>query len=215
MKSTRNKFAMLSACAVLMNAHNDNGSDLPGQAAAAAEAAKAQKAAEKAAAAEAKRLENEAKAAAKKAENELKAAEKKAAAEAKKAENEAKKAAKAAEAEAKKLEAEAKKAEREAAREASKAARQTVKQNDVSRPKAGTITGEVWDKADELSAATKAPATIAALIDALPGIAEATVRTQYARWRKFHGVEGRLVAAKAAEEPATGENAGEQGATQA
>ena len=57
-----------------------------------------------------------------------------------------------------------KKAEREAAK-AAKAAKEAAKivravANDVTRPAAGTSTARIWQIADEISAAAKAPATV-------------------------------------------------------
>lgn len=128
---------------------------------------------------------------------EEKAAAKAAAAEAKRAEKEAKKAAAAAERKAK---ADAKLAEKAAAKQAkedAKAAAKQPSQNGVTRPKAGTTTGKVWDACDALSAETGVPAIVGDVMKRATGIAEATVRTQYAKWRKYHGVTGR------AEKPAS------------
>lgn len=111
---------------------------------------------------------------------------------AKDAEKAAKKAAKAAEKAKKKEEA---KAAKEAAKQ--------PKQNDVRRPKAGTTTGKVWAIFDSLSQSTGAPALIGDAMKQVAGsIPEATVRTQFARWRKFHGITGRAVAPAATETPA-------------
>lgn len=155
-----------------------------------------------------KEAENLAKAEAKKAEREKKAAERKAEAEKKAAErlavNTAKNEAKAA----KELEREQKKANREAAKTQAKEARKSDEQNGVVRPKVGTQTGEVWATADSVSAATQQPARIADLLNALPHLAEATVRTQYARWRKYYGISGRLAAPAT---PAAETDSGAQG----
>lgn len=148
--------------------------------------AKAKKAAEKA--------EAKAAADAKKAEEKAAKAAVKAAADAAKAEAKAKKdAEKAANADAiaaKKAEREAKKAEKAAA----KAAREANKQpevNGVRHPAPDTITGSVWDSSDSLRASLNRVPAIAEVMAALPGVAEATVRTQYAMWRKFNGISGR------------------------
>jgi sRNA-binding protein len=105
--------------------------------------------------------------------------------------------AKAAKAAQKAAEKAAKKTEAKAAKEAAK----QPKQNDVRRPKANTTTGKVWAIFDELSAKTGAPALIGDALKQASGTPEATVRTQYARWRKFHGITGRT-AAPAPSEPA-------------
>ncbi len=130
------------------------------------------------------------------------AAAKAAAAEAsKKAEKEATKAAAKV---ARELKAAAKKKEKEDAKAAKMTAKEANKQpsqNDITRPKDGTVTGKCWTVYDSISAETGAPATIGAAIKALPGVAEATVRTQFARWRKFHGITGRTEAPAVPEAP--------------
>ncbi len=74
---------------------------------------------------------------------------------------------------------------------APKAPRVTLEnKNGVSRPKSGTKTGRVWEISDALSAAAGAPAKRKDVIE--KGIAEsinqATIATQYGRWRQFHGL---------------------------
>lgn len=103
------------------------------------------------------------------------------------------KAQKAAERAAKKAEKDALKAQEKAAREAAK-----IEQNGVTKPKEGSITRSVWDKADELS--VNGPASAKDVREALEGIVnKATIATQYARWRKFWG----LTRARADAAPAT------------
>lgn len=119
----------------------------------------------------------------------------KAAADAKKAEAAAAKAKAKQEAKDKreadkKAKAEAKAAAKKAAKDA-KDASKMPEQNGIRRPKADTTCGKVWAIFDQLSAKTGAPATIGDSLKAAEGVAEATVRTQYARWRKFHGITGR------------------------
>ena len=153
------------------------------EAKAAAEAAKAQKKAE----AEAKKAQKAAEADAKKAERAAAAerakAEKAAAAEAKKAEREAAKAAKAAEREANRM----------------------PEQNGVRRPKPATLCGKAWEIFDDISRKNGAPASIseAMEIGKARGLNEANMRAEYARWRKFYGISGRISAPKA-EAPAEG-----------
>lgn len=108
--------------------------------------------------------------------------------------------AKKAAAKVAKAEAKAKaKADAKVAKEAAK----QPKQNDVRRPKPNTTTGKVWAVFDELSSKTGSPATIGDSLKQLANsVPEATVRTQYARWRKFHGIVGRT-APVAAETAAT------------
>lgn len=66
-------------------------------------------------------------------------------------------------------------------------------QNGVVRPKTGTKTGRVWEIADELSKKAKKPASRKAVLEKTngEGINSATAATQYGRWRKYHGLEGR------------------------
>ena len=90
-----------------------------------------------------------------------------------------------------------------AAEEAKKAAAQPT-QNDITRPKADSQTGKAWAIFDEESRKIGSPASIGATLPVAvaAGINEATVRTQYARWRKFNGVSGRIEAPKPATPPA-------------
>ncbi len=106
----------------------------------------------------------------------------------------AKKEAEKAEAKVKK-EAEAKaKADAKAAATAAKETNKMPEQNGVRRPKAGGACGEVWALADTLSAQLGQPVPIANLSAAASakGINDSTIRTQYALWRKFHGITGRV-----------------------
>lgn len=73
-------------------------------------------------------------------------------------------------------------------------------QNGVRRPKPETLCGKAWAIFDELSNEKGSPAAIG---DAVPvaekqGLNVANVRCEYARWRKFYGIAGRVVSAKAA-----------------
>lgn len=119
------------------------------------------------------------------------------------AEKEAKAAARAAEKEAKaqaaaeaKAQKEAERAAKIAEKEAAKLARITERepeQNGMRRPKPGTKTRAIWDLCDQLSAELQRPVAIAELRAALPeGTNENTIRTQYAFWRKFYGITGRI-----------------------
>ena len=150
---------------------------------AAAAEAKAAAAAEKAAAKAAAKAAKEEAAAAKKLADEAAKAERKAAAE----------AAKAEKAEAAKAEKARKITEKEAAKAAKEAARMP-EQNGVRRPKPTTLCGKVWDLADNLSNQLGQPVPISTLLEhARPaGLNEGNVKTEYARWRKFHGVTGRV-----------------------
>lgn len=80
-------------------------------------------------------------------------------------------------------------------------------QNGVTRPKAGTKTGRVWEIADQLSKSKGEPATRAEVLKAFEaeGGNSATGATQYGRWRKFHGLGRTQKAAAPAEAPAAEE----------
>ena len=147
------------------------------------EKTEAQLAAEKAAAA-AKKAEE--KAAAKAARDAAKAEEK----EKNKAKKEAEKAAKEAE-KAQKA------ADKEAAKEAAKAAKEASKMpesNGVRRPKPETLCGRAWAVFDEVSAKNGAPASFKECLEiaVARGLNEGNVRVEYARWRKFFGITGRI-----------------------
>lgn len=69
-------------------------------------------------------------------------------------------------------------------------------QNGITRPAPETKCGQIWAAADEITATTHQAASIAALRlhSATQGINEHTIRTQYARWRQYNGVSGRVAA---------------------
>lgn len=158
---------------------------------AAKDAEKAAKAAEKQRQAEAKEAERAAKAAEREAAKAKKLADKEAA-------KQAKNAAKLAAVEAKKAEAAKKREEKEAAKAAEKAAKEANRQpeaNGVRRPKPDTKCGQAWAVFDELSAKNGTPASIT---DAMPiakdrGLNEGNVRAEYARWKTFFGLSGRIL----------------------
>lgn len=70
------------------------------------------------------------------------------------------------------------------------------RQNGFTRPLSGTMTGLVWDIADEISAAQKRPALRDEVWkeyqNRLPGANSATLSTQYSRWCGFHNVQEAL-----------------------
>lgn len=167
---------------------------------AAAEQAAAVKAAEKAQ----KDAEKAQKAAENKAKKEAEAAEKKAKKEAEKAEKEAKKAAEKAE-----------KEQAKAAKLAAKESNKMPEQNGIRRPKPDTETGKVWALADAISASLGQPTPIANLLKdgQAQGLNDSTIRTQYARWRAFHGITGRVSLPTPSVDPAAPE-AGTEAAAQ-
>jgi len=81
------------------------------------------------------------------------------------------------------------------ATEAAAPAEKPVKdeQHGIVRPKTGTKTGRVWEIADELSKKAKKPASRKSVLEKTGAeeINGATAATQYGRWRKYHGLEGR------------------------
>ncbi|UFK26948.1 transcriptional activator [Vibrio phage vB_VpaS_AL-2] len=84
-------------------------------------------------------------------------------------------------------------------------------QNGVTRPRPDTLCGRVWAIADEMSAKKQAPVAVADLLvvtDA-EGLNAGNVRCEYAAWRKFHGVTGRIMSEKQMAEKAEKEAAKE------
>jgi hypothetical protein len=69
-----------------------------------------------------------------------------------------------------------------------------IMQNNVTRPSPDSLCGKIWAAADKLSSEPGHFATIAVLkeLPEIKGINDHTVKTQYARWRSFNGVKGRL-----------------------
>lgn len=158
----------------------------PAAEAAAKAAAAAQAKADKEAAKAAAKAKRDADAAAKKTEKETAAA--------------AAKATKEAEKQAK-IDAKAKaKADAEAAKDAGK----MPEQNGVRRPKPDTLCGKAWAIFDTVSTKNGSPASIGESMDIAKaqGLNEANVRAEYARWRKFYNLSGRITAPKAVETPA-------------
>ena len=156
-----------------------------------------------AAAAEAKAASVEA---AKVAKEEKKAADK----AAREAVTAGKKAAKLAAAETAKAEKAAKAAAKVAEAEATKNAAAQPEQNGVKRPKAGSKCARVWEICDGISASLSQPAPVDAVLTAAgaEGLHQTTTRCQYAHWKKFNGLTGRItVAVPATEAAATTETA--------
>ena len=146
-----------------------------------------------------------------------KAASDKAAKDAEKAAAKLKKETEAAERKAKKeAEKEAKEAEK-AQKEAEKAANKMPEQNGVRRPKPDTLCGKAWAIFDGISAKNGAPASIKESLEAAraDGLNEGNVKAEYARWRKFYAISGRIAAPTTdapAETAATTEASQDQGA---
>lgn len=161
------------------------------------------------AAASVKQAEKEAKAAAAAEAKAAKAAEKAAKKEAAEAAKADKKAAVEAEKAAKLQAVEDAKAAKEAAKvqakldaKAAEDAQRQPEQNGVRRPGPDGLCGKVWGLADTLSAEMGQAVPIANLLKAgeEQGLNPSNIRTEYARWKKFHGLSGRIVAPAAAAE---------------
>lgn len=108
---------------------------------------------------------------------------------AKAAEKAAKAAEKAAEKAKKDADKAAKKAEREAkAAEKAKAKEKMPMQNNVRMPRPGGLCAQAWDIASSLVKDGVVP-SMAEVLEAAKakGLNEGNVRTEYARWRTFHG----------------------------
>lgn len=82
-------------------------------------------------------------------------------------------------------------------------------QNGVTRPRPETKCGKVWEIADKMSAAKNGPVAIGDLLvetDKLE-LNQGNVRCEYAAWRKFFGVVGRVMSEKQIAEKAEKEAA--------
>lgn len=97
-------------------------------------------------------------------------------------------------AEAKKAQKEAEKAEAKRLKDEEKAKNAMPNQNGITRPRPDTACGNAWQLMDDLSAKLKQPVPISILLQAAEtkGLNYDTVKTQYARWKKFNGIEGRV-----------------------
>ena len=104
-----------------------------------------------------------------------------------------------------KLAKDAEKAKKKEDAVARKLASKMPTQNGVTRPKAETLCGQAWAAADHLSKQLGQPVPIAVLLEATnkAGLNEGNVKAEYARWRKFNGVTGRIVLPAPVLAPAT------------
>lgn len=66
--------------------------------------------------------------------------------------------------------------------------------NGITRPADGTKCGRIWAAADQISASQHSIAAIAVVKhhELVKNIPDATIKTQYARWRQYNGIKGRL-----------------------
>lgn len=139
------------------------------------------------------------------AEKAAEKAAKKEEADKKKAEKAAEKAAKKeAEKAQKEAEKAAKKEAQEQAKIAAKAATKQPEQNGVRRPKPETLCGRAWAIFDGVSSQLGSPAPIrdCLVIARDQGLNENNVKVEYAQWRKFNGVSGRITSTIAVEKAA-------------
>ncbi len=85
-----------------------------------------------------------------------------------------------------------------------------LKQNGIKRPDAGSVTGKLWDIADDESAKLGKPAPRKAVVDRYmaeqPNANVATANTQYARWVSYNGASDILRQQRAAEKAAKAES---------
>lgn len=95
---------------------------------------------------------------------------------------------------AKKAAKEAEKAEAKRLKDEAKAANAMPNQNGITRPRPDTACGNAWALMDELSAKLSQPAPISIVLQGAEqrGLNYDTVKTQYARWKKFNSIEGRV-----------------------
>lgn len=97
--------------------------------------------------------------------------------------------------------------EKEDIKKAKDDARAANTRNGITRPGADGLCGQAWAIMDEVSAKKKSPASISEVweVAKIPteknptGLNEANVRAEYARWRKYYGLSGRIESAKAPE----------------
>lgn len=69
-----------------------------------------------------------------------------------------------------------------------------TQQNGITRPNATSLCGQIWQICDELTRDCGEIATVKMLKQQpeLQDVNDHTIKTQYARWRKFNGITGRI-----------------------
>jgi hypothetical protein len=81
--------------------------------------------------------------------------------------------------------------------------KEVIKQNGIKRPDSGTVTGKLWDIADEISKEKGRPAlrseVVARYMAEQPNANQATANTQYARWVTFHGANDAIRSLRSSE----------------
>lgn len=110
-------------------------------------------------------------------------------------------AAKTAQAELDKKAREDKKAKEKADREAEaerkrqeREAKKEPEQNGIRKPSVGTLCRAAWDLFDAVTAemGQTAPISYVLPVALAKGLNEANVKAEYARWKKYHGISGRV-----------------------
>lgn len=78
--------------------------------------------------------------------------------------------------------------------EAKKAASQMPEQNGVRRPRPDSLCGQAWALMDECSSRLQQPVPVSFVLQLAPGygLNEGNIKTEYARWKKFNAVDGRV-----------------------
>lgn len=84
-----------------------------------------------------------------------------------------------------------------------KSVREKITQNGITRPNANNKCGLIWAEADRITNETGKSCTVQSLKTdiALAGVNDHTLKTQYARWRQFNGIHGRVVNAQVEKGP--------------
>lgn len=97
-------------------------------------------------------------------------------------------------ADAKKAAKQKEKEEAKARKEAEKAANAMPSQNNVTRPRPETACGQAWALFDSMSAKMGSPVPVAYALQAAvqKGLNQDTAKTQYARWKTYNGIVGRV-----------------------
>lgn len=95
---------------------------------------------------------------------------------------------------AKKAAKQKEKDEAKAKREAEKAANAQPQQNGITRPRPETACGQAWALFDAMSAKMQGPVPVAYALQGAEakGLNKDTAKTQYARWKSFNGIVGRV-----------------------
>ncbi len=90
------------------------------------------------------------------------------------------------------------KEENKARRIAERKANRMPKQNDIRRPKPLTLCGRAWAIMDKVTADLEQPAPISVVLELAreQNLNEGNVRAEYARWRKFNNITGRITVPK-------------------